>query len=138
MNLENVKKFGFFDEQFFMFAEDSEICERSILHGFKNAIFKDALALHIGGKSSTKTLKTYYKRFWHLGWSKTKYKQKRKNTFSYIRSTLRIFLFYFCQGIIYFVLQNKEKSVQKFAFCFGSFASLIGMKAFDKNDNPRG
>ena len=138
MNLENVKKFGFFDEQFFMFAEDSVICDNSNLNGFKNAIFNDAFALHIGGKSSTKTLKTHYRRFWHLGWSKTKYKQKRKNKFNFIRSTLRIFLLYFCEGILYFILRNKEKSIQKFAFCFGSFASLIGMKAFDKNDNPRG
>lgn len=138
MNLENVKKFGFFDEQFFMFAEDSVICDNSILNGFKNAIFKDAFALHIGGKSSTKTLETHYRRFWHLGWSKTKYKQKRKNIFNYIRSTLRICLLYFCEGIFYFLLRNKEKSGQKFAFCFGSFASLIGMKAFDKNNNPRG
>ena len=138
MNLENVRKFGFFDEQFFMFAEDSEICDNSILNGFKNAIFNDAFALHIGGKSSTKTLKTHYRRFWHLGWSKTKYKQKRKNTFNFTRSTLRIFLLYFCEGILYFILRNKEKSIQKFAFCFGSFACLIGMKAFDKNNNPRG
>ena len=138
MNLENVRKFGFFDEQFFMFAEDSEICDKSILNGFKNAIFNDAFALHIGGKSSTKTLKTIYRRFWHLGWSKTKYKQKRKNIFNFIRSTLRICALYFCEGIFYSLLQNKEKSVQKFAFCFGSFACLIGMKAFDKNNNPRG
>jgi N-acetylglucosaminyl-diphospho-decaprenol L-rhamnosyltransferase len=138
MNLENVKKIGFFDEQFFMFAEDSIISDNSISAGFKNAIFNDAFALHIGGKSSTKTLKTHYRRFWHLGWSKTKYKQKRKNKFNFYRSTLRIILIYFCQGIFYFLLRNKEKSVQKFAFCFGSFASLIGMKAFDKNDNPRG
>lgn len=138
MNLENVKKFGFFDEQFFMFAEDSIICDNSILHGFKNAIFSDAFALHIGGKSSTKTLKTHFRRFWHLGWSKTKYKQKRKNIFNYIRSTLRICVLYFCEGIFYFLLQNKEKSNQKFAFCFGSFACFIGMNAFDKNNNPRG
>jgi len=138
MNLENVKKFGFFDEQFFMFAEDSVICDNSILNGFKNAIFKDAFALHIGGKSSTKTLKTHYRRFWHLGWSKTKYKQKRKNTLNFLRSTLRICALYFCEGILYYFLQNKEKSLQKFAFCFGSFACLIGMKAFDKNNNPRG
>jgi len=138
MNLENVKKIGFFDEQFFMFAEDSIISDNSISAGFKNAIFNDAFALHIGGKSSTKTLKTHYRRFWHLGWSKTKYKQKRKNKFNFYRSTLRIILIYFCQGIFYFLSRNKEKSVQKFAFCFGSFASLIGMKAFDKNDNPRG
>jgi len=138
MNLENVKKIGFFDEQFFMFAEDSIISDNSISAGFKNAIFNDAVALHIGGKSSTKTLKTHYRRFWHLGWSKTKYKQKRKNKFNFYRSTLRIILIYFYQGIFYFLSRNKEKSVQKFAFCFGSFASLIGMKAFDKNDNPRG
>jgi GT2 family glycosyltransferase len=138
MNLENVKKFGFFDEQFFMFAEDSVICDNSILNGFKNAIFKDAFAIHLGGKSSTKTLKTHFRRFWHLGWSKTKYKQKRKNIFNYIRSTLRICVLYFCEGIFYFLLRNKEKSGQKFAFCFGSFACLIGMKAFDKNNNPRG
>jgi GT2 family glycosyltransferase len=121
-----------------MFAEDSEICDNSILNGFKNAIFNDAFALHIGGTSSTKTLRTHYRRFWHLGWSKTKYKQKRKKTFNFIRSTLRIFILYFCEGIFYFLLQNKEKSIQKFAFCFGSFACLIGIKAFDKNNNPRG
>lgn len=138
MNIENVKKFGFFNEKYFLFAEDSEISDNSIKNGFKNAIFQDALVIHFGAKSSAKNLKNTYRRFWHLGWSKSEYKKGRKNKFNFIRSTLRLSIFYFCEGIFYFLRNNKEKSISKFAFCFGCFANLIGLNAFDKNDNPRG
>jgi GT2 family glycosyltransferase len=138
INIENIKKIGFFDEKYFMFCEDSDLSNRSIKFGFKNAIFNNALSIHIGGSSSIKNYKTNYLRFWHLGWSKTTYKKNRKNIFNFIRSSIRIFFHYFLLGILYLLIFNIEKSIKKFAFAFGSFSSLIGLKAFDKNDNPRG
>lgn len=138
INMANMQKIGFFDEQFFMFAEDSDLSDRSISLEYKNAIINDCYAVHFGGKSSQKSLHTTYRRFWHLGWSKAKYKQKRKNLFHFIRSSLRLTVIHFLFGLMYLIIFNKEKSVENFAFSFGCFACLIGLKAFDCNDNPRG
>ena len=138
VNMTNLQKIGFFAEEYFMFAEDSDLCYRSIKLGYKNAIIKGLFALHQGGNSSKKTLRNYYRRFWHLGWSKTNYKIKRKNKFNYYRSTLRLGFWYFLLAIIYLCLLNYNKSVKKLAFSLGCLARLIGLKAFDKNGNPRG
>jgi GT2 family glycosyltransferase len=137
INMKNIKKIGLFDEQFFMFAEDSDLSDRSIFLGYKNIIINNCYAVHFGGKSSQKSLHVTYRRFWHLGWSKTKYKQKRKNTFHFIRSSLRLTIAYFFTGLMNLIIFNKEKAVSKFAFSFGCFSCLIGLKAF-KNNKPRG
>jgi hypothetical protein len=138
MRLEVFKKIGFFDEDFFMFAEDNEISDRSIANGYKNVILNNATALHKGGGSSTKNLRNTYRRFWHLGWSKSKYKQTKKGKLQTIRATARLTIVYFCEGIFYFLTRNINKSVSKFAFSFGCFSYLIGLKAFKKNGKPRG
>jgi len=138
MNMKNIKKIGFFDEKFFMFAEDSEICDRSIAYGYKNAIAYNCFTIHKGAQSSKKTLKVLYRRFWHLGWSKTIYKRGRKNYFSHCRSSVRIIIKYFLEAICYLFILKTEKSIAKFGFCLGSLSAILGVKAFDKNGNPRG
>lgn len=138
VNMNNLRKIGFFDEKFFMFAEDSEICDRSIANGYKNAIAYNCFAIHEGAQSSKKTLKNLYRRFWHLGWSKTIYKKGRKNYFSHCRSSIRIIIKYFIEAIFYLLILKFEKSITKFGFCFGSLSAILGVKAFDKNGNPRG
>lgn len=138
MSMKNMRKIGFFDEKFFMFAEDSEICDRSIANGYKNAIAYNCFAFHEGAQSSKKTLKILYRRFWHLGWSKTIYKRCRKNYFLFYKSMIRIIFKYFFEAIFYLSILKIEKSITKFGFCFGSLSAILGVKAFDKNGNPRG
>ncbi|MES2677073.1 MAG: glycosyltransferase family 2 protein [Pseudomonadota bacterium] len=138
MRLEVFRKIGFFDEDFFMFAEDNELSDRSIKNGYQNVILNNAKAFHSGAGSSKKSLRTTYRRFWHLGWSKSKYKQNKKGRFHTIRATARLSLIYFCEGIFYFLVGNLNKSVSKFAFSSGCFSFLIGLKAFKKDGTPRG
>lgn len=138
MRLAVFRKIGFFDEEFFMFAEDNEISDRSIKNGYKNVIINIARAFHSGGGSSTKSLRNTYRRFWHLGWSKSKYKQTKKGKLQTIRATARLSVVYFCEGIFYFLVRNINKSVSKFAFSFGCFSFLIGLKSFRKDGTPRG
>ncbi len=138
MNMINLDKIGFFDEQFFMFAEDSDLSDRSISLGYKNATINNCYAIHFGAKSSIKSISDIYRRFWHLGWSKTKYKQKRKGGFNFIRSTIRLTIAYFFSGLIYLGMFNHEKAIHKFAFSFGCFSCLIGLKAFNANNKSRG
>ncbi len=138
MRMEVFRKIGFFDEEFFMFAEDNELSDRSIRNGYKNATINVANAFHSGAGSSKKSLRTTYRRFWHLGWSKSKYKQIKKGKLQTIRATARLSAVYFCEGIFYFLVGNINKSVSKFAFSSGCFSYLIGLKAFRNDGTARG
>jgi GT2 family glycosyltransferase len=138
MRMSVFKRIGFFDEQFFMFAEDNELSDRSIDNGYKNIQINIAKAFHQGGSSSKKSLRTTYRRFWHLGWSKSKYKENRKGTLNNIRATARLVLVYFCESIFYLLQFNIKRSVEKFAFSAGCFAYLVGLKAFRKDGTARG
>lgn len=138
MRMKIFKKIGFFDEEIFMFTEDNEICQRAIENGYKNIIVPQAKSFHLSGKSSGKTLSVIYRRFWHLGWSKSRYKTMRKNKINMIRSTSRLIFKHSFESIFYLLQFNVEKSVSKLAFANGCFAYLIGLKAFKKDGNPRG
>lgn len=138
MRLEVFRKIGFFDEDFFMFAEDNELSDRATQNGYQIVLINNAKAFHSGAGSSKKSLRNTYRRFWHLGWSKSKYKQTKKGKLQTIRATARLSLVYFCEGIFYFLIGNINKSVSKFAFSSGCSSFLIGLKAFKKNGTPRG
>jgi GT2 family glycosyltransferase len=130
------QKIGFFDEDYFMFAEDNELSDRAIENGFKNIIINSSKAFHIGGASSKKSAKNTYRRFWHLGWSKSKYKSKRKGKLNFIRATSRLVLIYFFESIFYALIGNFNKAAGKIGFSYGCFSYLVGIKAFKKDGSP--
>lgn len=69
-----IKKVNFevvngFDENFFMYLEDDDLCKNLVDRGFKNAVLTKAKIVHYEGKSSTsRQKKNYYynsqARFW--------------------------------------------------------------------------
>ena len=57
-------KTGGFDEKFFMYLEDDDLCKRLVDAGYKNAILNTARIIHLEGKSISKNAerkKVYYK-----------------------------------------------------------------------------
>lgn len=138
MRMSVFREIGFFDEEIFMFGEDNEISDRSISHNYRNVAINNAKSLHLGGASSKKNLRNTYRRFWHLGWSKSRYRIFRKGKLQAIRSTIRLVIVYFVESIFYLITGNLDKSVSKIAFSIGCFSHLIGLKAFNANGDPRG
>jgi GT2 family glycosyltransferase len=132
------KKIGFFDENIFLYYEDDEISWRAIKNGYKAAIVPSAQGFHIGQGSSGGKLRNIYKRFWHRALSKLYWKKKQKGKFAAIKSAVRLAILFFIKSMVYAITFNPKKAVENFASCCGSFSFLIGLKAFDKNDNPRG
>ncbi len=132
------KEIGFFDENIFLYYEDDEISFRTIQSGYKAAIIPTAQGFHIGHGSSGGKLRNIYKRFWHRALSKLYWKEKQKGKFAAIKSAIRLVILFFIKSIFYSTTFNSKKTVENFASCCGSAAFLMGLKAFDKNDNPRG
>ena len=64
------QKIGGFDEKFFMYFEDDDLCRRLVEAGYQNAVLTAARIVHLGGKSakSTRQKKLYYyasqNRYW--------------------------------------------------------------------------
>ena len=54
---EVIDKVGFFDERFFLYYEEVDLCKRIKAAGYKIAYWPDVVVTHLGGESS-KTVKT--------------------------------------------------------------------------------
>lgn len=138
LNMKIMRKVGFFDEGFFLYCEDNEICKRVLKNGYKTAILKDTKLLHVGGNSSQISDLERARIYWHrLGWSKLYYTQKIHNSAIARLKAVRMILKY---SIICLkeLIKNQKASIHNIKALQGCLAYFIGIKAFDKNDNARG
>lgn len=55
---DTFERVGMFDESYFMYSEDVDLCYRATLSGLNNWHFADANVIHYGGKSSVAALQT--------------------------------------------------------------------------------
>lgn len=132
------KEIGFFDENIFLYYEDDEISWRVVQNRYQAAIIPSSQGFHVGQGSSGGRLRNIYKRFWHRALSKLYWKQKQKGKLIATKSAIRLVVFFFIKSIFYAITFNPKKSVENIASCCGSMAFLIGLKAFDTNNNSRG
>jgi N-acetylglucosaminyl-diphospho-decaprenol L-rhamnosyltransferase len=61
---------GGFDEQFFLYYEDDDLCLRMQKSGFECLFEPAAQARHMGGASSTPSIKTHFKKHFHYARSR--------------------------------------------------------------------
>lgn len=138
MRMSVFRNIGFFDENIFLYYEDDEISWRVVRSGHKAVILPSVFGFHIGHGSSGSSLRGIYRRFWHRALSKFYWKKKQKGRLNAVRSASWLAIMFLLKSIFYLLIFNLKKSVENFASTSGTIAFLIGLKAFDRNDNPRG
>ena len=127
----NKKKFeenNLFDENFFLFLENDDLCKRTKILGNNIYVIKNALIDHKGFSSSTKIDKDEleYLRNWHWMWSKFYFNKKHYGFFqafisilpSFFSSIIKIFFFIF-------LFNKKKRKIYQFRF-FGILNSIAG------------
>ena len=133
------RKIGFFDENFFLYYEDNELCKRSVKNGYKNIIIGNLDFWHLQNKSYQKNLRNIYKSRWHLrSWSKLYYKQITENKLIAKLMAVWLMFFYFVKILQSILRLKPEKIISYIAAFSGAFSYLIGLKAFRKNGSSRG
>lgn len=60
LRLDAIKKIGFFDENIFMYGEETDLCRRLIIGGYQTIFYPDASITHVFEKGSHKS--------WRLTW----------------------------------------------------------------------
>ena len=122
----------YFDENFFMYLENIDLCKRIFENGGKIYVATKAKIKHLAGKAVDSKFKDEieFSRNWHWIWSKFYYNKKH---FGFLKAFTNGFPTY-CSSLIkylfYLSMNNKIKKKIYFNRASGFFNALIGKKSW--------
>lgn len=76
-DMEKLRTLGFFDENIFLFFEETDLCVRARDAGFQVRLCRDIFFDHMLGQASTPNPAIERMKNWHYGWSRCYYFDKR-------------------------------------------------------------
>ena len=125
MNIENQ---NYFDENFFMYLENDDLCKRIKDRNEKIFVVTNAKIKHLGAKAVNPKYKDEIElsRNWHWMWSKFYFNKKH---FGYSRAFMAgfpKFISNIIKYLIYFLLNSKVKKSKYFNRASGFFNAAIG------------
>tara|TARA_B110000027_G_scaffold91227_1_gene96489 strand:+ start:4121 stop:4981 length:861 start_codon:yes stop_codon:yes gene_type:complete len=131
----NKKKFKnniYFDENFFLYLENEDLCVRKKQENENIYVLKTAKINHLGGQSPSIIFKKEieYSRNWHWMWSKFYFNKKH---YGYAKAFCKIVPTMFSSAIkffYYFLTKNKhKKKIYKMRF-LGILNSMLGKESW--------
>ena len=132
LNLENFKDIGFFDDNFFIYFEEIDLCRRLINNNQKIYLDPTIRVHHVGGSSHDNSVnyEMELSRNWHWMWS-TFYYHKKYNSFilALIKVMPKLFSS-FIKIIFYLLIFKKDKRAIYWQRFSGLFNSIIGRKSW--------
>tara|TARA_B100001564_G_scaffold359115_1_gene379719 strand:- start:62 stop:913 length:852 start_codon:yes stop_codon:yes gene_type:complete len=132
LNLEEFQEVGFFDDNFFIYLEEIDLCKRLKKKGKKIYLDRKIIVHHIGGSSHNKKIdfEMELSRNWHWMWS-TFYFNKKHFGYPYaIISVGKKFFSSLIKIIFYSLTFNRHKKKIYLHRFLGLFNSIIGNKSW--------
>ena len=130
----NISKFNnkFFDENFFLFFEEIDLCKTVKKNNGKIYLDKSIIISHEGGSSVNliNNIELEKSRNWHWMWSTFYFKKKHLGFFFAFFLIMPKLLSSIIKTIFYFVTFNKTKRDIYFCRFSGIFNSILGKKSW--------
>ena len=113
LNLSEFSDVGFFDENFFFYFEEIDLCKRLINHGKKIYLIPEIKIDHGGGLSHDQSINVEMElsRNWHWMWSTFNYHKKHKGFFVSFFIILPKMCSAIIKVLIYTLIFNKKKKI---------------------------
>ena len=135
----NKKKFKnkYFDENFFLYLENNDLCKRIKSLGENIYIIKNSSVKHLGASSANSKFsqKIEYLRNWHWMWSKYFYNKKH---YGYMVALFRVFPNLFSSMFKYlffsFFINEEKKMIYKMRY-LGIINSIFSRKSWMRIEN---
>ena len=127
----NLKKFpdqNFFDENFFLYLENDDLCLRVKQKNEFVYVVKNSLINHKGGIANSENLE--YLRNWHWSWSKFYYSKKHKGYIYALMQGLPKYLSSIVKYFFYFIINKKYKSKTYYNRALGFYNAMIGKSSW--------
>ena len=131
-NKEKFDNVGFFDENFFLYFEEIDLCKRILKSGNKIYLIKHSLIKHDGGKSHEDkfNVEMELSRNWHWMWSTFYYYKKNYNYLYAVKKVYKNFLSSLFKFLFYSLVFNKEKKMIYYQRMSGIYNGIIGKKSW--------
>ena len=132
LNMEQFKDIGFFDENFFIYLEEIDLCKRLRKENKKIFLDKNIIIHHLGGRSHDSSIdfEMELSRNWHWMWSTFYYNRKH---YGYFYSLIKISgkLLSSLINLIFFsiIFKNKKREIYSQRFS-GLINSMLGRKSW--------
>ena len=131
---ENLQMFKneFFDENFFLYFEEIDLCKRVKKKGGKIYLDPSIKVRHTGAGSVNKisNIKLEKNRNWHWMWSTFYFHKKHQGFLFGLLKILPKFISAFIKFIIYSILINKKKRDIYYCRLSGIFNSILGKRSW--------
>ena len=113
LNISEFREVGFFDENFFFYFEEIDLCKRLINHGKKIYLIPEIKIDHGGGFSHNQSINVEMElsRNWHWMWSTFNYHKKYKGFFVSFFIILPKMSSAIIKVLIYTLIFNKKKKI---------------------------
>ena len=134
LNLNNFDDKKIFDENFFLFFEENDLCFRVKSKGGKIFMSTDLKITHLGFKSSLASLEKYKFEFsklrnWHYMWSFYYYHKKNYGMITALKKSTSRLLRYFMKFIFYSLVFDKKNKILYFCRFSGLINSICNKKS---------
>jgi len=128
----NIYNNKYFDENFFLYLENDDLCLRKKLEGENIYVLKTAKIDHLGGKSSSTIYEKEieYARNWHWMWSKFYFNKKHYGYMNALKKVLFNLISAKIKFIYYLITFNIHKRKIYEMRYFGLVNSMLGRKSW--------
>ena len=132
INKNKFKDDVYFDENFFLYLENEDLCIRKKKEKENIYVLKTAKINHLGGKSHSIIFEKEieYSRNWHWMWSKFYFNKKHYGYLKAFLMSLPTIITSVVKSFYYLILINKHKRKIYIMRFLGLFNSMIGKKSW--------
>jgi len=130
--IENFKNYNYFDENFFMYLENDDLCKRLIDHNENIYVVPKSKIKHLGAKAVDHEFEheVELSRNWHWIWSKFYYNKKHFGFFVAFINGFPTFLKANFKFLFYLFLNKPKKKQIYLQRVLGFVSALLGKKSF--------
>ena len=132
LNLDQFKDIGFFDDKFFIYLEEIDLCKRLRINNRKIFLDKNIKIKHQGGSSHNDSInfEMELSRNWHWMWSTFYFNKKH---YGYLNALIKVsgkFISSILKAIFFTIFNNKNKRRIYFQRLSGLYNSILGKKSW--------
>ncbi len=118
-----------FDERYFLYHEDFDLCKRTIDGGYSIILVPEAVAHHLGGQSVTLTTKIQAMKDWHKIWSNLYFLSKHGDPEAARRLAKSIFFEKAMRTLLYVLFVRPKRIRGNYIKAHAAFTFLQGKPA---------
>ena len=129
LDIQKIREIGFFDENFFLYYEDDDLCIKSKKNGFENILVSDVIIEHYaGGSIGPPTTQNQWEKFLNMSYSRCYIEKKYFGNLNACKISISIILKSFIKLLGHLIIFQLKKMLKDIALIHGALIFLLGIR----------